>query len=141
MKRSTGRARGRLAAATAVCAVLAACATGGGRGEGGEDENVITRAELEQASGLDLYTLIDQRRPRWLTARGERTFAGENTVSVVVDGVRRGGVGTLRSIRTVTVQEVRYVNARDATTMYGPDMAGGAIVVTTRRAPEPRPWD
>lgn len=124
----------RRAVAAATWAVMTACASGGAqRGEAAEDRDVILRAELEAASALDLYTLIDQRRPRWLTARGERTFESPNTVSVVVDGVQRGGLEVLRSIRTVAVEEVRYVNARDATTMYGPDMAGGAILVVLRR--------
>lgn len=132
---SSTRIHRSLAAAVLLSATLAGCASGRGGQEGPSraDEDVITTEELEQASDLDLFTLIDRLRPRWLRARQERTFTGETRVAVFVDGVRRGNAGTLRSIRTVTVEEVRYLNARDATTMYGPDMGGGAILVFTRR--------
>jgi hypothetical protein len=36
-------------------------------------------------------------------------------------------------MRATDVEELRYLNARDATTMYGTDMAAGAIQVITKR--------
>lgn len=121
----------------AMCAVLAACASGGTGSTSGTRSSAdrLGTAELEENAGLDLLTLIQQRRPRWLTARARATFAGPTEVSVVIDGVpQMGSAGLLRSIRCAEVQDVRYLSASDATTKFGTDMVGGAIVVTLKRS-------
>ena len=83
--------------------------------------------------GLDLLTVIQSQRPRWLRTR-DRTFASATTVAVMMDGMRApGGAGALRSIRAAEVEEAYFLSPADATTRFGTDMAGGAIVVVRRR--------
>lgn len=114
---------------------LVACASSAGNGtRRSGDPNRLTVEELERSSQLDVFSAIRQLRPRWLTQRTPATFAGSTLVAVIVDGIRQNGSAeVLRSIPVNTVQEVRYLSAADATTQYGTDMAGGAIVVQTKR--------
>ena len=53
--------------------------------------------------------------------------------AVFIDDIRQpGGVDVLRSTRVTDLLEVRYMNARDATTRYGTDMISGAILIRRR---------
>jgi hypothetical protein len=62
------------------------------------------------------------------------TTQGVQPISVVVDNVvQPGGVDGLRLYRTADVEEIRFVGAKDATTLYGLAMMSGAIVVKLKR--------
>jgi hypothetical protein len=52
---------------------------------------------------------------------------------VVVDGVALGAIENLASVNAVTVREIRYIGATDATTRYGTGYVGGVILVTTKK--------
>jgi len=116
---------------------LAGCASAGGSGTDRAQRgsaNRLSQAELEENAGVDLFTLVEQRRPRWLTPRAGVTFAGRSEVSIIIDGIpQTGSAELLRSISCSQVREVRYLSASDATTQYGTNMVGGAIVVTLKR--------
>jgi hypothetical protein len=49
-----------------------------------------------------------------------------------MDNVRLGTVDVLRRIDAALVEEVRYVNAKDATTRYGTGHAGPVIEVISK---------
>jgi hypothetical protein len=53
-------------------------------------------------------------------------------ILVYMDNVRLGGVDVLRRIEPGQVQEIRYVNARDAMTRYGTGHGGGVIEATSK---------
>jgi len=130
------RANRSVAAALTLLSLVAflACASAGNGSRRSGDPNRLTPEELERSSQLDLFSVIQQLRPRWLTQRTPMTFAGSTLVAVIIDGIRQNGSAELlRSIPVSTVQEARYLSATDATTQYGTDMAGGAIVVQTKR--------
>jgi len=110
-----------------------ACASGGGAsGAGRGDSDRLTFEELQYEEGQSLLDAIESLRPRWLRSRPTRSFSGSAVVSVIVDGRRQGGPDYLRNIRAAAVQEARFMSATDATTRFGTDMAGGAIIVTLR---------
>jgi hypothetical protein len=125
---STWTAAAFLAVGTVACA-----SSGGTPGAARANLDVITTEELQADANMDLLTLIQRIRPRWLQTRGSMSFGGGAGVRAVVDGVPRGGAGDLRGIRALDVAEVRYMNASDATTRFGLDMTGGAVLVTMRR--------
>jgi len=50
-----------------------------------------------------------------------------------MDDVRLGDVGSMVNIPTNRVKEIRFINARDATTRYGTGHSSGVILVTTKR--------
>ena len=124
-----------MAGALALSIVLPACASSGGSsGSAGSDSDVITQEELQADPAADLLTLIQGLRPRWMRGRGTTGFGGPTPPAVIVDGIEQPGrVDALRAIRATDVEEVRYMNARDATTRYGPGMDSGAILITRRR--------
>ena len=103
------------------------CASGGqtsGRLTG--SRNVIAAEEL---AGLTVeqnaYDAIRRLRSTWLQTRS-------GTVPVVfVDNVRAGDLERLRTIPLEIVAELRYINARDATTRWGTGYTGGVIEVIT----------
>ena len=120
--------------AVAFAALLPACASsGGGNRPAGSSADVITFEELQEDPSMELLALIESVRPRWLRGRGTSTLSGQTPPAVIIDGqVQPGRVDALRAIRVTDVQEVRYMNAGDATTRYGPGMISGAILVTRR---------
>ena len=142
MKTQT-RCAARRTARLLVVAALAmgvGCATGGGSSGGGptpsrSTRSPITREEIGDRMGLDLYDLVRQLRPSWLQIRGQATpTGGVRRVQVAVDGtLQPGGVAVLRTLRGSQVEELRYLSGQDATTRFGLDVEGGVIVVTTDR--------
>ena len=107
---------------------LAACASGGGSSGPRRDPNLLTLEELTEYGTLTAADAVRRLRPRWLTGRG-----GGNQPQLVLDGARMGDAATaLQSMNVSDIQEMRYLNAADATMRYGTNYPGGAIVVTRR---------
>ncbi len=80
-----------------------------------------------------------RQRPQWLRARGAaRSAIGLVSVAVYVDDVRFGGTEALEDVPVDVVSRVEFIDATDAATRYGLDVAGGVIAVyTIRRGPTP----
>jgi hypothetical protein len=118
-----------------LIALLGGCASpGGGGGSSRGSTNVITQAQISELESLDVYAIVQRLQPRWLQVRGMSSAQGQAQIAVIVDSVRQqGSIELLRSMRGLDVRELRYLNARDATTRYGTDMTAGAIEVFTRR--------
>ncbi|MEJ2217104.1 MAG: hypothetical protein P8099_10865 [Gemmatimonadota bacterium] len=120
-----------------VLALVAGCASGGaGNGDSAprarRSSDIITAEELQQATGLSTaYDAVQRLRPQFLRIRGPSTIAGAEGPRVYVNGMERGGVDALRQIGIMEVKEIRYINARDATTKYGTGVSQGVIEVTT----------
>lgn len=131
---------------TVLVLLVTACASAGSAGTSGTSD-VITSEELRSVEGVSTaYDAIQRLRPRFLRGRtgtfGTRaaadplsrsSSAGDGSqVVVYLDGVRLGGVSELRRINADAVQEIRYLNGRDATTKYGTNVGAGVIEVDTR---------
>lgn len=120
----------------ALTLLLASCATAGtaGMAGGGSSSGALTAQDLAASSQEDLYTALQHLRPLWLQVRGGKGSLQEAaTLSVFVDGLQQQeGVQFLRTLRTVDVQEVRYLTATEATTRYGTNMTGGALEIVTK---------
>lgn len=124
-----------LAVALLLLVGLAGCASSGGaRGASSGDSDVLTEEEMADWATQDLYSVVQRLRPRWLQARAPATVQGRQSITIFLDGIRQNGdPDILRNLRTSEIQEVRYMNARDATTRFGTDMTGGALLVVTKR--------
>lgn len=102
--------------------------------------NVISVEEIDQIRNevSDAWELVKRLRPRFLSTRGAASFGNAASgraapyAKVVVDGVGRGELHTLRQIPVMHVIEIRYLSAADASTRYGTGYDGGAIEVKTR---------
>ena len=124
--------------------VVSACASspdtpfdGGGetaiRSAGGSS-TLIVRAQLMQLTDRNAYDAIATLNRRWLRSRrGGSLTSGPAYARVVVDGVARGELASLRQMTIGNIETIRYLSAPDATTKYGTGFPGGVIEVTTRR--------
>ncbi len=122
----------------ALMAILAvmACSTGGQTQEESgptRDRNVITRAELERWDELSAYEAIRRLRPTWLRYRGQAvlTDPGRETMRIYVNRSFFGDASSLSNIPVRNIQEIRFLDARQATLQYGTDHTVGAINITT----------
>jgi hypothetical protein len=99
----------------------------------GSSRNVITAEELASAHVSTVYEAIERLRPHFLQTHGAVSMQDMTAdILVYMDNVRLGGVDVLRRVEPGQVQEVRYVNAKDATTRYGTGHGGGVIEVTSK---------
>lgn len=126
----------RALASVFLAVVLAGCASSPGTSSPGRQRDLITFEEIAGSNVGTAYEVIEKLRPEYLRSRGSvsplRSAEPERAV-VYIDGVRSGGPDALRNIPRESLQEVRYLNGSDATTMYGTGHGGGAIQVRTRR--------
>jgi hypothetical protein len=107
----------------------AACAAGGGSGDGAprRNSNLISLEEVTAIGNVgSAYDAVRQLRPNWLTGRGG------SGPRVFVNGVDMGGTDVLRNYRATTIREIRFTSPSDATIRYGTNSGGGVIDLITR---------
>jgi hypothetical protein len=83
----------------------------------------------------DLHAALRLARPRFLRTRAAR----KDAPVVYVDGVRVGDLAYLRSLPVRDVAIVRALGRSEATTRFGTDHVGGALLVTTALGSPPPP--
>ena len=124
-------------ALSALVLGLTVAACSGGAGATGSaaapprNRDVVTRAQIEALNVGDAYEVIQRMRRDYLVGRG--SGSRQSYAVVYVDGVRKTGFDTLRSMRAANIEEIRFVSATDATTRFGTDHGGGAIEIKTRQ--------
>lgn len=90
--------------------------------------------EIEASTVPNAFELVQTLRPQFLRPRGTTGSMGASSNPVTyVDGRRLGGLSELAGIPRGIVREIRYIDANEATMLYGTGHAGGAILVTTGR--------
>ncbi len=125
----------RFAGPVLALALLAAgaCATTSSGGSG-RSPSVLLADELQELNVDNAYQAVERARPQWLNSRASPTPANPDGAEpvVYVDGIRAGGLGELRRVRVVSIVRIEYMRANDATSRFGTNHQGGAILVTTR---------
>ena len=120
-----------------LCVYLAACAaaSSGGMKDPSKNRGVLTAAEISMSSASTAHDAIAQLRPEYLRSRGMATLSARDPQGpvVYVDNAQHGAIETLRSISAHSVALIEYLSAGDATTRFGTDHTGGAILVFTKR--------
>jgi len=91
----------------------------------------VTGTELRKTHVPDLLEAVRRLRPRFLRSHAPRR---DQSAVVYVDGTRAGDVLTLRDIPVIDVLEVQFLRPSDATTRFGTDHTGGALLVRTQAA-------
>ena len=128
---------------TLVCALalmLIACG-GGGSGTASQTTtaprtvrgpaDLITEAEINAGTNYqNAREVVQYLRPQMLRPR---SGAGAQAVVLYVDDVRMNDMNGLATVPTNRVKEIRFINARDATTRWGTGHDSGVILVTTKR--------
>jgi hypothetical protein len=119
-------------AVAALLLTLAACASASPDHRASPDPSTLTHEEIQAGAASNAFDLVRELRPAWLRVRGPKRLDQESRVSVYLDGMRLEGPDALSGIRTATIEEMRYLSAREAQARYGLDNTSGAILVRTR---------
>lgn len=114
-----------------VLLLASGCGTGGAGG-GGVNANFIDRAEIDEYGPASTFDLVQALRPLWLQKRGATSFYDEGDIQVYLDGTGIGGTEALRGIHTDNVENLRFLDERQASYRYGPGHEHGVILVTSR---------
>ena len=117
--------------------VVSACGSGPAPSAGlGLRRTLLTAEEIATAKGgaWTAYDVISRLRPEFLRSRGQSSLTTpELTTAVVyVNAMRFGELAALKTITADQILLVEYINAADATTRFGTDHLGGAILITTK---------
>jgi hypothetical protein len=98
------------------------------------ERNVITQKEISQAEPrATALQMVERHRPQWLKGRGPiRPTSAQPTVVVYVDSQKHGGIATLQRYTAAEIEEIRYLDAMEATRVFGTGHMVGAILLTTR---------
>ena len=98
--------------------------------------DVLFDAEIRSGvvSGQSAYDLVEHLRPEYLRSRGTNSFRDTTPLRAIVyiDGLKYGSVEQMKTLSAERVFQVQYLSAADATTRFGMDHGGGAILITTR---------
>ena len=100
---------------------------------------MITAAEIAEraADASNALQIVQKLRPQMLATRGRFSPADSSDAGtrprVVVDGVGYGSIESLANVNAISVMEIRYISATDATTRFGTGYVGGAILITTKK--------
>lgn len=97
--------------------------------------NVIIAEEIAGAGVADALQAVRLLRPAMLRGRSGsgNDQSGSADIVVYLDGVKSGGPQSLDQVTAISIREIRFLNAADATTRYGTGHPMGAILVSTKR--------
>jgi hypothetical protein len=120
--------------------VVVACASAhtGGNVEPRGNRDVLTQSEIDSRMepGMSAYELIQHARPQFFKMRGVGNLSPTSVTAampvVYIDNVRTGSIDQLKQISGGNVARIQYLSSIDATTRFGTDHSGGAILLTTR---------
>lgn len=102
----------------------------------GRNRSVLLQDEISSSRslGANAYELLSQLRPEYLRNRGALSIKNnvQATAVVYVDGTKYGDLESLRNVNAEHIFRVDYLGASDATTRFGTDHAGGAILISTK---------
>ncbi|HCA80269.1 MAG TPA: hypothetical protein DEP53_11115 [Bacteroidetes bacterium] len=120
-----------------LLAVLVVGCSGTGEGTRMTSSREILNAdEIAKTSALNAYDAVRMRRPEFLAPRTRRlpdaTTRSAVRPVVYLNEVYHGDVESLRHILIREIKEIRYLDAEEATLMYGSDHVAGVINVTTK---------
>lgn len=98
--------------------------------------DVLFDAEIQsnKMPGMTAYDLVAHLRPEYLRSRGANSLGNMTppTAVVYIDGSKYGSLDQMKSLSADRVFQIQYLSAADATTRFGMDHTGGAILITTR---------
>lgn len=124
-----------------LCVSAAGCGKAQMRSSSLSDSHSLSATDISQAGLSTAYDVVERLRPQWLHVRAARSLngggpevSGPGAVSVVVyvDGVRAGDLSALRDIPASSVDNMKFLDASEATNEHGTGHLYGAIEVRTR---------
>lgn len=123
----------------AVLLASAGCASSGTPPATRGTRDIITRAEIDATPAHSAYELVSRLRPNWLRATAPGSISGgairRQVILVYLDDTRLGGIEALRTIGTLPILSIRFLEATEAGMVLrdiGSQPIAGAIVIRTR---------
>ena len=106
--------------------------TQGGSGRGNPAQ--LSQSEIASANSDNLYHVIAQLRPEWLSSRGPASVTNSTptSVDVYMNGTMLGKAEYLRDVRIQDVTDVRYWDAGQASARFGMGHPRGVIEITRK---------
>ena len=106
------------------------------------DRSSITREELAEVPGTNLYDVLQRARPLWLISSGARTRSVNARVetAVLTDGRYFGGIETLRQLPVAGVNVIRFATGSNAAHTYAGALVGrhvDAVIAVEFGNPDP----
>jgi hypothetical protein len=105
------------------------------------DRNRLTSTELAEApaTATNAYDIIRAARPQWLTPPIGRTSSsnvmgdggGAKDIVLYIDDTKQPSLDDLRTIKSATIVEMRFLDQNRALQLRGPGHEMGVIEVTT----------
>jgi hypothetical protein len=139
-----GIRRSAMAGLFLALTVAGGCAATNSSGSEGTRSDVITRAEIMEATGIrNMYELVSRLRPRWVTMRaGDRSFGMATEIAVFQGQTYMGNIDTLRQLGHTMAYELRYLDGQTAMATLtgfgaGKHLSGAIVIVTTPPAGGP----
>lgn len=97
---------------------------------------LLTADEMSTTSALTADEAIRMRRPAYLRKQGPKTVVTtyRSTMYPVVylNGVYYGDVESLKSLYVSDIRDIRYIEPKEATIMFGTGHVAGVIMVNTK---------
>ena len=126
----------KLILASLVYFSIAACsASTTGMRSTASGHDFITSEEIQSVMvpGWSTWDLISRLRPHFLTSRSAQSLREPDPVFAVVylDEIYHGELESLKTLKIQKIMSIQYLNPYDATTRFGTNMAGGAIMIRT----------
>lgn len=98
--------------------------------------DVLFDAEIQtnKMPGMTAYDLVAHLRPEYLRSRGANSFRDVTppTAVVYLDGAKYGALEQMKNLSADRVFQIQYLTPADATTRFGMDHTGGAILITSK---------
>lgn len=97
-----------------------------------ESATLLTEEQIQRAQYQNAYELVLALRSNWLRPRGTDSLTRPGQVLVYRDQIRIGGVESLRSMATMDIVSIQFIDGISAAARWGLDHGNGVIAVTTR---------
>ncbi len=110
------------------------------------DRALLTRSDIEEGGGglTTAFEAIQRLRPNWMRPQvgrtassgmldglGDRSSATPREPIVYINEVRQPNLEILRTVQSIKVVEMKFLDQNRAVQMLGPGHEAGAILVTT----------
>lgn len=125
---------------TALAALLGGCVPARAM-HGGDEERVITAAQIESSGARTAWDAVRRLLPQLnfeggsINHRGQSSIVLTDAVAVVLDGARLADYHALADIPANQIQTIRFISGTRGTTLYGLNSGDGVLVVETKHGP------
>lgn len=96
------------------------------------NRKVLRPEEWANTGVTTAWDIVNLLRPEWLRGRGVHIIgeSADETIVVMLDGVRLGGISTLREVNVNMIRAIEFIDPGPATVRWGAGHSHGVILIT-----------